>query len=524
MRKLVEEKVKDFDPDEDEEAEFKGASIGWCSLVTPHANCCDWTLLTGGILCALAFGASMPCFSLFFGGSVDGVGAGDEAAAKVKDAYIKALPDLIAKGLVTATEVPDEDKFNMLINDGHLLIKPDMSDLKGQSLFMLYVGVGTFLVVWLMISLLSIFAENIAYKTKISYFKAMLEKDAGFYDENSAMSVASRISKETAAIHRGLGEKVGQVVMSYSALLIGFVFAFVIGWYYSLILVASMPVIMCAGGLAGAALMSGMAEAMRAYANSAGYAEQAIQAIKVVHTYGQEALEQRIYTSQLVKTRGNAALQTFKSAFGQGCMFFTFFAFYCYGFYFGGFLRWTEARDQSGEIYKSGTIIAIMFMIVMGAFQAGAAGPHIKAITEGKVAGKLAYDTINEAPVVDPNTPGEKLKREDVVGRIEFKNVNFRYPTRKDLHVLKNFSCVFEAGKTTALVGPSGSGKSSIIQLIERFYEIEKGGEITLDGKVTRNLDLRSLRQNIGYVKQEPALLNTTIKENMLFANPHATE
>lgn len=151
------------------------------------------------------------------------------------------------------------------------------------------------------------------------------------------------------------------------------------------------------------------------------------------------------------------------------------------------------------------------------------ATPFLKAMAEAKVAGKLAYDTIDTKPAVDPNAPGKKLEREKMKGQIEFKNVNFRYPTRPDLHVLKNFSCVFEAGKTTALVGPSGSGKSSIIQLIERFYELETG-EILLDGVSTRDIDLRSMRQQIGYVKQEPALLNTSIRENMLFADPSATE
>lgn len=108
-------------------------------------------------------------------------------------------------------------------------------------------------------------------------------------------------------------------------------------------------------------------------------------------------------------------------------------------------------------------------------------------------------------------------------GRIEFKNINFSYPTRPELQILKDFSCVMEAGKTTALVGPSGSGKSTIIQMIERFYNPESG-DIIIDGKNIKDLDLRSFRRSVGYVGQEPVLFNTTIEENMKFAKPDATQ
>lgn len=270
--------------------------------------------------------------------------------------------------MITATEVITPAKIQQLMVSGDFVIAPDLSDLKGQSAFMLYVGVGAFFACWSMVSFMSVFAENIAFKTRVYYFRKMLEKDAGFYDEHSATSVASRITKESSAIQRGIGEKVGQTVMSVGMFLVGFVFAFFLGWLYTLILIASVPILGCAGGLMSAALMSGMAEAMRAYAQSAGYAEQALQAIKVVHTYGQEKLEHRIYSSQLEKARQNSGTQTIKSACGQGSMFLIFFGFYCYGFFFGGYLRWNEVKSQSGEPYKSGTIIAIMFMVVFGAF------------------------------------------------------------------------------------------------------------------------------------------------------------
>lgn len=88
---------------------------------------------------------------------------------------------------------------------------------------------------------------------------------------------------------------------------------------------------------------------------------------------------------------------------------------------------------------------------------------------------------------------------------------------------MDEFSAVFEAGKTTALVGASGSGKSTIVQMIERFYDPDQG-EVLIDGENLKNINLREFRTNIGYVGQEPVLFNCTIKENLLYGNSKATD
>ena len=104
-----------------------------------------------------------------------------------------------------------------------------------------------------------------------------------------------------------------------------------------------------------------------------------------------------------------------------------------------------------------------MFCVLIGAFSLGGLGAHVGAITDGKIGGRLAFEVIDQVPDVNLNAPGEKVSSGTMKGQIEFKDVSFTYPTRQELQVLKNFSCVFELGKTTALVGPSGSGKSTII-------------------------------------------------------------
>lgn len=115
---------------------------------------------------------------------------------------------------------------------------------------------------------------------------------------------------------------------------------------------------------------------------------------------------------------------------------------------------------------------------------------------------------------------GRKLDK--LSGHIEFKDVSFCYPSRPDVAIFNKFCLDIPAGKIVALVGGSGSGKSTVISLIERFYE-PLSGEILLDGNNIKGLDLKWLRQQIGLVNQEPALFATTIRENILYGKDDAT-
>lgn len=130
--------------------------------------------------------------------------------------------------------------------------------------------------------------------------------------------------------------------------------------------------------------------------------------------------------------------------------------------------------------------------------------------------------TILPTYVIDSSAE-DGLTLPSVNGSIEFKDVTFAYPTRRETNVLDGFSLNVEAGSTVALVGPSGCGKSTTIQLLERFYDIN-AGSITLDGHDLRELNVHWLRQQIGLVSQEPSLFACTIRENIAFGLPGATQ
>ena len=158
-------------------------------------------------------------------------------------------------------------------------------------------------------------------------------------------------------------------------------------------------------------------------------------------------------------------------------------------------------------------ILTIILAIIIGAFSLGQVGPNVQAFTAGVAAASKIYATIDRVSPLNPTSEaGDRL--EHVQGRVELRNIKHIYPSRAEVVVMDNVNLDIPAGKTTALVGASGSGKSTIIGLVERFYD-PVGGAVFLDGHDVSTLNLRWLRQQISLVQQEPVLFSETITSNI---------
>lgn len=131
------------------------------------------------------------------------------------------------------------------------------------------------------------------------------------------------------------------------------------------------------------------------------------------------------------------------------------------------------------------------------------------------------FETINRKPKIDSGCSGIVL--DDIKGEIELKDVYFRYPARLEVQIFQGFSMSIPSGKTAALVGQSGSGKSTVISLVERFYDPE-AGEVLIDGVNLKKMNLKWIRGKIGLVSQEPILFATSMKENILYGKEDATD
>jgi len=168
---------------------------------------------------------------------------------------------------------------------------------------MVIVAFVTFSFSWCQLTMLSIYSERIADAIKKQYFRACLEKDADFYDQNNATEMGAKISKEVTGIQRGLGEKFGTIVMGLVGFVAGFVFAFYLGWTLTLYVLIGFPVLAFILVYLGVSVKTGILEITKSYTQSAGYAEQALQAIKIVQTYGNELLELKNFTKYLIRSK-----------------------------------------------------------------------------------------------------------------------------------------------------------------------------------------------------------------------------
>lgn len=179
---------------------------------------------------------------------------------------------------------------------------------------------------------------------------------------------------------------------------------------------------------------------------------------------------------------------------------------YALAFYFGT----TLILDGHAN---SGIVVNVFLAILIGAFSLAMMAPELQAIANARAAASKLFATIDRIPPIDSASEAG-LRPQECIGKITFENVKFHYPSRPNVPILKGLTIQFEAGKTAALVGASGSGKSTVVSLVERFYDPVQG-QVLLDGVNIRDINVKWLRQQIGLVQQEPSLFATTIKGNV---------
>jgi len=222
------------------------------------------------------------------------------------------------------------------------------------------------------------------------------------------------------------------IVMAFGMCVSGLFFSFFKGWYFSLILLIYFPVMLIAAIGVGMSFSVGFSENMKAYGQSAGYAEQALNAIKVVFAFGQEEKEAQNYEKYLNRARKVGVKTHFWGGLATGFFFFSLYGYFTWALFSGSYMiTWKEMNDNTGKLYSSGDILACFLGIVYGVFSLGLAAPNVQSLTEGRVAGKMAFDIIDRHPAIPLNDPAAiKVDPKKLVGKIEFRNVTFTYPTR----------------------------------------------------------------------------------------------
>ncbi|WVQ70592.1 hypothetical protein IAR50_000111 [Cryptococcus sp. DSM 104548] len=437
-----------------------------------------------GLLLAICAGAAQPLMTLIFGRLTTSftnfsvIVQGIEANGASADA---------AAALAAA-------KADLKLNAGH------------DSLYLLAIGVGMFLATWAYMFIWNVTGELSAKRLRERYLAAVLRQEIAYFDDLGAGEVATRIQTDCHLVQEGTSEKIGLVFQYLAQFVTGFVLAFVKSPRLAGALFSIFPVIMMVGGI----MMTGMSKygtgSLEYIAKAGNIAEEVIGSIRTVQAFGKEKVLGDKFDHQIELSRKTGKKGSLYEGVGLGIMFFAIYSAYALAFFFGGILV-TQGRANSG------TVITVFMSILIGSFSMAMLAPEMAAVTKARGAAAKLYSTIDRVPPIDSSSP-DGLTPQTVHGEISFEGVKFHYPSRPGVPILKGLTTTFEAGKTFALVGASGSGKSTVISLIERFYD-PIAGTVKLDGVDIKSLNLKWLRQQIGLVSQEPTLFGTTVRGNV---------
>ncbi|KAL2933286.1 ABC transporter B family member 1 [Bienertia sinuspersici] len=408
--------------------------------------------------------------------------------------------------------------FADLVNSfGSYADNPDkmMQEVLKYAYYFLVVGAAIWASSWAEIACWMWTGERQSTKMRIKYLEAALSQDIQYFDTQVRTSdIVFAINTDAALVQDAISEKLGSFIHYLATFVTGFVVGFTAVWQLALVTLAVVPLIAVIGGIHTTTLAKLSTKSQGAMSQAGNIVEQTIVQIRVVFAFVGESKALEAYSAALKIAQKLGYKSGLAKGMGLGGTYFVVFCCYALLLWYGGYL-------VRHHLTNGGLAIATMFAVMIGGIGLGQSAPSMSAFAKAKAAAAKIFMVIDHKPSID-RIKESGIELESVTGLIELKNVEFAYPSRPDVKILNNFGLIVPAGKTIALVGSSGSGKSTVVSLIERFYDpIE--GQVLLDGHDIKTLKLRWLRQQIGLVSQEPALFATSIKENILLGRPDAS-
>ena len=354
---------------------------------------------------------------------------------------------------------------------------------------------------------------------KEKYFARILMQEQGWFDKNNAYEFATKVQVQLEQIELGVGEKFGTIVECIATFVAGLIIAFFASWRLTLIILCVAPFLAICIIYMVSSMRKFMFLSRKAYETAGGVAEEVLYNIKTVVSFGHFDFEkQRFghYIDLVHKLDSQAALKM--AIASAGVNFFYFMS------YFAAIIYARSLLTRDNNDIKPGDVMTVFFSTTMAVSSFGMMAPNINIIQEACIAASDYFTLLDRKEQIDTSQSNYKPPRDTVKGRIEFKNIQFVYPSDEtNRKILDDLNLVFEPGQKVALVGESGCGKSTTVNLIERLYEPTQG-EVLLDGVNINKYDLKYLRSLIGYVQQEPVLFNSPIRDNIIFGRQELIE
>jgi ATP-binding cassette subfamily B (MDR/TAP) protein 1 len=355
-----------------------------------------------------------------------------------------------------------------------------------DSLKLLYIGA----------TLFNFTSARMTSKIRLRYLTKVLHQPISYFDKNAPGSIATSLANDTNVVQVGLAEKIGIVCQVISMILVAFIISFTKNWKLTLVTATIVPYMIITTGVFGGLSAGVEAKVNERLNHSSGVAEEALSSILNVTSLGASTKIVRRYEVYLKE-----AMRFFKQvgplqACIYGNMFLAIHSAYALALFYGVKLV------SRGEVRDGGTVITVLFCMILASSSMGFIAPLIPDFTKAAGAAQQIVKMIGDPKASETSKDdGPKLKLDSLRGDIKLQHVTFSYPERPEVTVIEDMSLDVPANKVTALVGHSGSGKSTIVGLLERWYSIDQGS-ILVDSQDINELDLTWLRMQIGLVQQ----------------------
>ena len=357
--------------------------------------------------------------------------------------------------------------------------------------------------------------ENTLRDLRNTAFERMIFMSMNFFDVNKVGELTSRVSSDISQIQDTLRTTIAEFFRQIIIILGGVAFLFLISWKLALIMLSTVPIMALLAVVFGRFIRKLSKQAQDFAAESNSIIEETLSGISNVKAFTFEFFAIKNYHVKTQKIRN----LNIKSGIWRG-LFVSFIIFCLFGAIV--FIVWQGLIMTQGpnpELSSEGFYQFVLFTIMMGASVGSL--PDLYANIQ-KTFGAIE----NLMGIINDSTEKDELRgelKEGIFGKISFNEVSFSYAQRADIPVLKEVSFEINKNAQVALVGSSGSGKTTIASLILNFYQAQKG-EIRIDGNAIADYDLSYLRTQMAYVPQDVLLFSGSIYENIVFGNPNASK
>ncbi|KAL4194200.1 hypothetical protein AMTRI_Chr05g58120 [Amborella trichopoda] len=355
--------------------------------------------------------------------------------------------------------------------------------------------------------------ESLTRRIRLRMLDKILSFEVAWFDEdrNSGPAICARLGSEASVMKTLIADRVSLLVQTVSAVTISMVMGLVIAWRLALVIIAVQPLTISCFYTRKVLLSRLSSNSIKAQSESSNIASEAVSNHRIITSFSCNKMVMRVFKETLEKPMKASVRKSWMAGIGMGTAQCLTFMSWALDFWYGGKLV-ERGSISAGDVFKT------FFILVSTGKVIAEAGSMTSDLARGATSLTSVFQILERETLIKGDG-GLKLNRFN--GEIEMRDVEFAYPSRPRVLVLNGFSVRVKGGTWLGLVGRSGCGKSTVVGLVQRFYDVQRG-VIRVDGVDVREMDLRWFRERVGMVGQEAVIFSGSIKDNIQFGKAGA--